>query len=199
VLGEHVGGHPTSPPLAPEHDLGEGGDGEEFSQLRILHNVNFDHFEGNVFRGSLQPLKLWVEVDTGRAPGCKELDQDIGILSQGPSQLTHSTDRWNRRPLVPLAVYFIFSCLAINHLVTASPEWENFSVMALGYCAAVLLSLPSWCHFGLRQCRDQGGAYLVGGIKVLDGLWGPVHVPARFGVSLAVTPPLVVIYQPALG
>ena len=30
-------------PLAPEHDLGEGGDGEEFSQLRILHNVNLQH------------------------------------------------------------------------------------------------------------------------------------------------------------
>ena len=59
--------------------------------------------------------------------------------------------------------------------------------------------LPSWCHFGLRQCRDQGSAYLVG-IKFLDGLWGPVHVPDdRFGVSLAVASLLVVIDQPALG
>ena len=36
-------------------------------------------------------------------------------------------------------------------------------------------------------------------IKVLDWLSSPVHVPARFDVSRAVTPPLVVIGQSALG
>ena len=33
------------------------------------------------------------------------------------------------------------------------------------------------------------------GIKVLDWLWSPDHVPARFDVSLAVAPPLIVIDQ----
>jgi len=74
VLGEHVGGHPIPPPFAPEHDLGEGCDREEFHQLRIFHYIHFNHFEGNVFGGCLQPLQLWVEVDAGRAPWCKELD-----------------------------------------------------------------------------------------------------------------------------
>ena len=97
----------------------------------IVHLVNSQVFV-LVGESLVDILQDGQESHAGRAPGSKELYQDLVVVTEDPGELLEGVNGGDGGSLVPLTVVLVLSPPALHHLVTPGSEGQQSSIVTLG-------------------------------------------------------------------